>query len=92
MRVVDRKTFLSLPPGTVYQEYQHCNCNEGLWVKTRNCEGDNDWFYIGLTGTWIADCRDDVSQVDGFFESEESGTEIKTTFEAQARDGSFDDD
>lgn len=41
MHVVDRKTFLTLPAGTVYTKYM-THEGDGIAIKQRTV-GDNDW-------------------------------------------------
>lgn len=48
MRIVDRNTFLTLPPKTLYSLYDLCEtgCIEGLNVKYETV--DNDWYFTNL--------------------------------------------
>lgn len=47
MKIVDRKTFLAMPEGTVFCKIQtHCA------TKDDNCISDSGWDYVfGLTNT-----------------------------------------
>lgn len=50
MKIVNRKTFLQMPKGTIFSEYEPC-VFYGLFVKT-SVPGDmvNDYFEIELVG------------------------------------------
>lgn len=88
MKIVDLKTFLSMPVGTVFCKYEPCFM-EPLHIKGENC-GERDFFYQS-----IADAVD-ANDSGEFFElldnSEKTGAEVRLDFNCQGRDGCFKDD
>jgi hypothetical protein len=88
MKIVDRKTFLALPAGTVYAKYVP-SVFEGLCIKGDSLE--NDWFYqqIGADAIDSMDSGDWGAKLDL---SEQTGCELAMDFDCQGRDGCFDDD
>lgn len=89
MRIVDRKTFLTLPPGTVYAQGSPHAYGEWM-VKDENC-GDNDWFYDDLSALAVA-----CTGSGDLFDKQESmlrcGCSYPADFEQGGRDGGFVDD
>lgn len=82
MKVVDRKTFLALPVGTVYQKYEGHSHPESLAIKDGIC-GDNDWFYIGINTVELGPCS-----AYGFSLDQDQ----ELDFETGGRDGCYDDE
>lgn len=85
MRVVGRKTFIALPPGTIY-------CKGVRWAFSDLCiKGDslvNDWSY--LNPAW-PDARDSGEAFDILERGLISGESFQSE-KAEGRDGCFDDD
>lgn len=85
MRVVDRKTFLTLPAGTIY-------CKGVQWAFDGLCIKDdslgNDWIYLDMA--W-ASAHDSGEAVDILEKSLETGSSFACE-DAFGRDGCFDDD
>jgi hypothetical protein len=85
MRVVDRKSFLALPPGTIY-------CKGVRWAFDAMCIKDdsleNDWIYLNMA--WPS-ARDSGAAVDLLDKSLETGSSFACE-DAFGRDGCFDDD
>lgn len=54
MRIVDRKTFLAMPSGTVYQKFSETNHSsaDSLDIKGTTLN-DNDWYYVSLTSELV---------------------------------------
>ena len=84
MRVVNRKTFLTLPPGTIY-------CKGVTWAFDSICIKDDslpsDWVY--LNPAWPA-AHDSGEAVDMLEKSLETGSSFPCE-DAYGRDGCFND-
>ena|ERR1700676_5009623 len=97
MRIVDRKTFLSLPADRVFAKYEPHVCGH-LSIKGNTMDGCNDFFVtlLDAVSSVDADSSSDTwdtlekagieSDTDG-----ESGKEIKTEFSGITRDGLHED-
>lgn len=85
MRVVDRKTFLALPAGTIY-------CKGIRWAFDGLCIKDdsltNDWIYLDLA--WPS-AHDSGEAVDILEKSLETGSSFPCE-DAMGRDGCFTED
>lgn len=86
MRVVDRKTFLALPPGTAYCKGAKWYFN-GLCFKHENA-GTNDWY--GFDPAWV-DGNDSGECFDRLEEMAERGASYPMQ-DSISRDGLFDAD
>jgi hypothetical protein len=84
MRVVNRKTFLTLPAGTIYCKGVQW-AFDGLCIKDDSLE--NDWIY--LDPAWAA-ARDSGEATDLLEKSLETGASFAGE-DAFGRDGCFDD-
>lgn len=85
MKLVDRKTFLTLPAGTLYQKYEPSWC-EHLEIKINNVN-DNDW--ASLTLDAIALCPGgDPNEVNEILDS---GKPFRMDFSNIGRDGAFEE-
>lgn len=89
MKIVDRKTFLAMPSGTVY-----CQCADhyawsGIRVRRETCKMDTpgDWFELELTNI-EADSSHQL--FDRYEEMHEQGTSYPLDLEGVGRDGLFD--
>ena len=91
MQLVDRKTFLSLPSGTVYAKYEPCICQE-ICIK-HDTISDNDWRYAALDTISFIDAESSTESVDKIL-AMKNGDSIKTNIDVNAtfRDGLFDKD
>lgn len=86
MQLVDRKTFLTLPAGTVCTKYM-THDNGDIAIKQRTV-GDNDWTYTPLDTISFIDAED----ADGLFDKLEElkpGDVIDTYMATSYRDGLF---
>lgn len=85
MRVVDRKTFLTLPAGTIY-------CKGVQWafdsLSIKDDSLENDWIYLDMA--W-ASAHDSGEAVDILARSLEAGSSFACE-DAFGRDGCFNDD
>lgn len=87
MRIVDRKTFLSLPEGTVYCKYTSCGSFYGLEIKCSSAD-KADWIYAPLTGE--IDSEDSTDFQNKMFEYER-GVEFRFDLDVTQRDGFFEE-
>lgn len=86
MRVVDRKTFLELPEGTVYCKGEEWSF-DGLTFKFETC-GTNDWW--SMDPAWV-DGKDPIECVDRLEEMKNDGASYPMQISI-GRDGCFDKD
>lgn len=85
MRIVDRKTFLTLPAGTAFQKGKPWYW-EGLCFKTDDVF-ENDWRYLSIDS---ADAESSGEHWDRLEEMRVHGTSYPID-DSSSRDGSFDD-
>jgi hypothetical protein len=92
MKIVDRKTFMALPPETVYSKYAPCFF-EGLLIKGETITGFSgepiDWYYQQIEDSIESSGSDEWAAK--LEESELTGKSIAMDFETQGRDGCFED-
>lgn len=86
MKIINRKTFLTTPIGTLFMKYQRCNFGV-LCEKCENC-GDNDFWYTSITNTIDADNTGEF--VDKLTLAENEGISVELCFDEE-RDAEFDD-
>jgi hypothetical protein len=89
MKIVDCKTFLALPPGTVYAKYAP-SYFEGLCIKGDTLPNGNDWFYQQIVDSIRASDSGEWGAL--LDESETTGRELVMDFNFEGRDGCFEDD
>lgn len=87
MRIVDRKTFLAMPSGTLFSKYVPC-VFENMQIKGDSLA--NDFLYQQIVDA--IDCRDSGEFAALLDDSERDGTSIPMDFDCQGRDGCFDED
>jgi hypothetical protein len=92
MRVVDRKTFLAMPPGTLFAKYggeppiENCIDVGDLRIKGEP-RGSSDWWYMSLSAL------PDHDDTDGLIDVHEkllAGEDLPPDFETVTADGLFD--
>ena len=85
MKIVDLKTFLALPPQTLFAKYEPVAC-QGLAIKTSNC-GEMDFFVTEL------DLPIDCSGSDGLLDlcraAEQTDKSLPLDLEIEGRDGFY---
>lgn len=97
MKIVDRETFLKLPEGTVYSEFNPCVFGE-LCIKGESIGSEENGF-----GSWCYQPIADAVETNGpgdiggqlFDLTEDSlanGTSMKMDFDCSQRDGFYDED
>lgn len=87
MKIVDRKTFLAMPAGTVYAKIPVRWIVNNLCVKFETTDY-NDWYYMSFD--WV-DASDSGEAIDRLEEMWKSGTSYPVQ-NSVARDGLFDED
>lgn len=90
MRIVRRKEFLALPPGTIYQSLGAPNSwviDGNLEVKLQNC-GYNDWFLATLVGGGVINHPTEPDCFNAGMEAMERGESLPVTI-SHSRDGCF---
>ncbi len=88
MKIVDLKTFLAMPVGTVFCKYEPCFFGP-LSIKGENC-GERDFFFQQVTDS--IDAHDSGEFIRLLDEAQQTGSEIAFDLECQQRDGCFEDD
>lgn len=87
MKIIDRKTFLAMPEGTLFAKYEPCNFGD-LQIKGDSLH--NDFFTQELSGAIEHNNGMDFS--DKLFDAAANGTSLPVDLQCQGRDGLFDDD
>lgn len=87
MKIVDRKTFLSLPPETLFSKFRPCIFEE-MCIKGETWGSD---FLVQQLADSI-DCSGSGEFSDILFRAPISGESIPMDFESQGRDGCFNED
>lgn len=87
MRIVDRKTFLAMPAGTVFAKYEPCVFGEML-IKGESLP--DDFCYQSIVDA--IECTSDRDAMEALFQAEHTGMSIPMDFDCQGRDGCFDQD
>lgn len=90
MKIVDLKTFLSLPAGTVYANFTPNVCGR-LSVKTSGPDDDGYFCYQSL-GALEIDSTSSEELHDRIDDMVTNGTERPVVFDSSGRDGSINDD
>lgn len=89
MRIVDLKTFLTMPRGTLYHKWKPCVTDSYLEMKNGNC-GERDYFYANMTGVSVVDNTGSGDLMDKF-DAMEKGESRPASFDSIGRDGCFED-
>lgn len=89
MRIVDRKTFLALPAGTVYAKYEPCVFEE-LEIKDAR-RGTDDWYAQGLIPSFETD-KSSLDWADTLFRIAAGEQSPPFDFDRPTDDGCYDDD
>lgn len=87
MRIVDRKTFLSLPENTVFSVYKPQTFG-ALEIKGESLTND---FYVQCIVDSIA-CDDDKEKHDVLDGALQSGETLRFDFDSEGRDGCYNKD
>lgn len=87
MKIVNRETFLALPPGTLFSKYTPC-CFKELCIKGETW--GNDFLVQQIADAIEHTGSDDFSE--RLFRSEVEGDSLPMDFNHLGRDGCFDDE
>lgn len=88
MRIVDRKTFLLMPEGTVFSKFEPVIFSAPM-IKGEHC-GGFDFRFMGLADE--VDCDSSEERYEILHEAVTAGRQFDLHFNTQSRDGLFDDD
>lgn len=91
MRIVDRKTFLSMPNGTVYCKFDPAIFRD-MAVKEGVIGESSDFLYQDLTPAQFEGDRGSEDHFDTLLAMQESGKSAALEFNCTSRDGLFDAD
>lgn len=94
MKIVDRKTFLSFPEGTLYCKYESRTLGElqikqeTIWnnLEPEDHDLENDWFYRDLFSINGNSCI----EIHDLLDVGEKGSEVPICANVGQRDGNFD--
>lgn len=87
MKIVNRKTFLAMPAGTVYSKYAPCYMEE-MSIKGDTTPNGGDWYDQDIAGA-LDDGGDEFSEA---CRRMEQGGSVPMAFDVECRDGCFEDD
>lgn len=90
MRIVDRKTFLSLPKGSLYQKYKPA-ITGSINIKDDN-SGDNDWFYQAIDGVTSINCDNTTDMFVALQNAVDKGSHFDLDLDCCSRDGCYEED
>ncbi len=88
MKIVDRKTFLAMPPGTLFAKYEPCNFDV-LQIKGESIANIDFWSQR-IAGS--IDCEDSGEFIDILLHAQQTGASVPVDVECQDRDGLFEDE
>lgn len=86
MKIVDRKTFLAMPAGTLFAKYEPCNFGD-LQIKGDSIH--NDFFTQELSSS--IECDNGIDFSDKLFDAAANGTSLPVDLQCQGRDGLFEE-
>jgi hypothetical protein len=86
VHIVERKTFLGLPSGTLYSKYEPCVFGP-LEIKCDSLEND----YICQSIADAIDCTGSDDYGEKLQAAEEYGSSLRMNFDCAGRDGCFDE-
>ena len=86
MKIVNRKTFLSMPEGTVFSKYEPCIFGN-LMIKGETTKSGNDFWAQGITGAIKSDSSEE--RFDILLAKGKTGESIEMDFECEGRDGLY---
>lgn len=87
MKIIDRKTFLTMPAGTVFSKYQP-NVFGTLQIKGETIW--NDFFVQDIAEAIRCSSSDEFFDI--LDEAQETGVSVQLDFNCEGRDGEFDED
>ena len=87
MRIVNRETFLKMPPNTLYSKFEPCVFGE---LEIKGSTWNNDYTVQDIVGAIESSDSGDYS--DKLFAAMETGGSLKMDLDCMGRDGMFDED
>lgn len=88
MKIVDRKTFLGMPRGTVFAKFEPTVFGE-LCIKGKTLPDSGDFLYQELADSIMAHSSDEAASL--LDDAQEKGTSVAFDFYCESRDGCFDE-
>jgi hypothetical protein len=88
MKIVDRKTFLSMPPETLFSKYSPCVFGD-LMIKG-NTVGENDFLCQQIADAIAHDSSNEFA--DKLTTAQDTGASLAMDFDYEGRDGMYDHD
>lgn len=88
MKIVDRKTFLSMPGETLFSKYEPCNFGP-LEIKS-DTVGANDFLSQQIVDA--VRCNNSAEFADILLDAQRTGASFSMDFDYLGRDGMFDDE
>ncbi len=85
MRIVTLETFIAMPAGTLYTEYEPCIFGE-LQIKGESC-AQNDWFVQSIVGS--LDVTGSSEWMEFLLAEPAAGKSLPIDLESQGRNGLF---
>ncbi len=89
MKIVDRKTFLAMPAGTLFSKYEPEVFGE-LCIKDESMPEINDFIYQEIVNSIKCNGSFDMHLI--LNDAEKKGTSFQLDFDCTSRDGLFDSD
>lgn len=86
MRIVNRTTFLSMPPGTLYSEYEPVNFGQ-LCIKGHTTPNDIDFYSEQISDA--VDAKGSTEFFDILLRAQETGESFPLAFDSEGRDGQY---
>lgn len=87
MKIVDRKTFLAMPAGTLYSKFQP-DCFDELEIKGRTTSGGDDFLSQQIAGAIQNNGMEDFSE--RCDQMRLAGASVPMDFSSEYRDGLYD--
>jgi len=88
MKIVNRKTFLELPSGTIYSEHYSGDGFNNLSIKYETW--GNDWIYMDIND--FDDCENSGERYEKIDKMRDEGAEYPLNLDTTSRDGLFEDE
>jgi len=89
VKIVDLKTFLDMPEGTIFAKYQP-SCFEGLQIMGGR-SGERDFIYMPLGDVWFEGCDDSGAYFDMLDAMEAGVSSPPIDYEMYGRDALFEE-
>jgi len=87
MKIINRKTFLTMPAGTIYAKFEPCIFGD-ICIKERSSTITDDWIYQDIIAA--IDVHDSNEFGEVLCRAEKTGESIPMDFYCTSRDDCFD--